>query len=115
MGVVGVGWNGGIMSKLEETFDLHIRAAKLPEPIREYRFAPPRRWRADFAWPAHKLLVECEGGVWTGGRHTTGAGYTKDAEKYNAATLLGYRVLRFTASMVRDGTALAQVEEALKG
>ena len=70
---------------------------------REYRFAPPRKWRFDFAWKADKVAVELEGGTWSGGRHTRGAGFEDDCEKYNEATRLGWRVLRFTSSMlVRD-------------
>jgi very-short-patch-repair endonuclease len=45
---------------------LHIRAVGLPEPKREYRFYPKRMWRADFAWPNEKLLVEYEGGIFLG-------------------------------------------------
>ena len=54
-------------SDLEATMALHIRANELPEPEREYRFAPPRRWRFDFAWPAAMLALEVEGGVWSTG------------------------------------------------
>ena len=66
--------------------------------VREYRFCPPRRWRFDCCWPNYNVAVELEGGVWTRGRHTRPAGYQKDIEKYNTATALGYRVLRFTAN-----------------
>lgn len=72
----------------------------LPEPIPEYRFHPLRKWRADYCWPLHMLLVEIDGGVWTGGRHTRGAGFIKDMEKLNAAALLGYRVLRYTPQQI---------------
>jgi very-short-patch-repair endonuclease len=102
-------------SKLEALFAAHLRVTGLAAPIREYRFHPKRRWRTDFAWPAEKLLVEIEGGHWSGGRHTRGAGYEKDMEKYNAAVLLGYRVLRFTGRMVREGIALEQTRLALEG
>ena len=67
---------------------------------REYQFAPPRKWRFDFAWEADKVAVELEGGAWSGGRHTRGAGFEDDCEKYNEATRLGWRVLRFTGSML---------------
>lgn len=100
---------------LEIAYLQQITASGLSPPVREYPFASPRRWRADFAWPDCRLLVEIEGGTWSGGRHTRGAGYAKDAEKYNAAALLGWRVLRFTGEMVRDGTALAVTEQALAG
>ena len=93
-------------SKLEETFALHIRASKLIEPVREYAFAKPRRWRFDFAWPDQKLAVEVEGGVWANGRHTRGSGFVADTEKYNTAALLGWKVLRFHGGAINDGTAI---------
>jgi very-short-patch-repair endonuclease len=97
----------------EAEFALHCRANKL-SPIPEYQFAPPRRWRADFAFPDAMLLVEIEGGVWTNGRHNRGSGFTADCEKYNAAAMLGYFVLRFTPDMVKKGEAIAQVIEFIK-
>jgi very-short-patch-repair endonuclease len=100
-------------SRLEETLALHLKASGLPEPVREFRFHPPRRWRFDFCWPDQRLAVEAEGGVYSGGRHVRGAGFEKDAEKYNAATIDGWRVLRFTGAMIKSGEALAQIEQAL--
>ncbi len=64
----------------------------------EFRFHPTRKWSADFAIPSARLLIEIEGGAWIGGRHTSGAGFVGDMEKYNAATCLGYRILRFQPS-----------------
>lgn len=81
-------------------------AAALPLPVPDYRFAPPRRWRFDYAWPALRLALEIEGGIWTDGRHVRGRGYERDCEKYNAAALAGWRVLRVTPRMMRDGRAL---------
>lgn len=101
------------MSDLEELLFQHIKLVGLPLPEREYRFAPPRRFRADFAYPERKLLIEVEGGVWTRGRHTRGAGYTSDAEKYNLATVKGWRVLRFTGDMIKDGSAIDTIEKVL--
>ncbi|MBU9316557.1 endonuclease domain-containing protein [Burkholderia multivorans] len=102
------------MSRLEELFALHARAAKLPEPVREHRFHPVRRFRFDFAWPHAKVAVEIEGGVWTGGRHTRGDGFESDAHKYNLAALDGWRVFRFTGAMVKSGAAISTVIQALK-
>lgn len=83
---------------------LELFGADIETPIAEHRFAPPRRWRFDRCWikPSQMLAVEIEGGVWTGGRHTRGKGYTADVEKYNAAVLAGWRVLRFTSNMLED-------------
>lgn len=101
-------------SHLEETLALHIRAAGLPPPVREYRFHPVRKWRLDFCWPEdHRLAVEVEGGIWTQGRHTHPAGYMADVEKYNTLTLMGWRLIRVTGDMIRKGEALKLIERAL--
>jgi very-short-patch-repair endonuclease len=101
------------LSQLEETLLHQMQLVGLPTPEREYRFSPPRRYRADFAYPERKLLIEVEGGVWTRGRHTRGAGYTSDAEKYNLATVKGWRVLRFTGDMIKNGSAIDTIEKVL--
>lgn len=83
---------------------------------REYRFDPVRRWRIDLAFVTEKLAVEYEGGTWTGSsRHTIGAGYRADCDKYNELSLAGWRLLRITADMVRDISALRLIERALGG
>lgn len=85
-----------------------------PAPEREYRFAPPRRWRADFAFVEARVLVECEGGGWTGGRHTRGSGFEADLEKYATAQTLGWTVVRVSQRMITSGLALTAIEAALK-
>ncbi|MBJ8443818.1 hypothetical protein [Acinetobacter bereziniae] len=76
----------------------------------EYKFYPKRKWRADFHIVGKKILVEVEGGVWSNGRHTRGKGYIGDMEKYNAAVLMGYQVLRFSTEQVKSGLAVQQIE-----
>lgn len=66
------------------------------ECVKEYKFHPKRRWRFDYAIPEHKIALEVEGGVWTGGRHIRAQGFLGDMEKYNTATLMGWRVFRTT-------------------
>lgn len=97
----------------EEELQHQIRITGLPDPEREFRFAKPRRYRADFAWPAQKILAEVEGGIYTGGRHTRGKGYEEDCRKYNLAVELGWRVLRFTPKDIQDGRAIATLETLL--
>lgn len=84
-----------------------------PEP--GYRFHPERQWEFDFAWIDLKVAVEIEGGTHAGGRHVRGAGYAKDCEKYNAAGLLGWTVLRYTSDMMRNDPQrmVDEVKEAL--
>ena len=101
-------------SKLENHFLGEIIAEGLPDPEREHRFSPPRRWRFDFAWPALKIAAELEGGTFTEkSRHTTGIGFRRDCEKYNSATLQGWRVFRFDCTMVNDGEAIKTIRTAV--
>lgn len=74
--------------------------------VEEYAFAPPRRWRMDFAWPDCGVAVEIEGAVWTRGRHTRGAGFVRDVEKYNTAASLGWTVLRLTNRELDSGDGI---------
>lgn len=93
---------------------LHIRVSRLPEPVREHRFHSSRLWRFDFAWPDHRLALEVEGGTASGhSRHSSGAGFERDCEKYNEAALLGWHVLRVTGQMVKDCRALSMLQRAL--
>lgn len=102
-----------MVSEAERSIAWTMRIAGLPEPEVEFLFAKPRRWRFDFAWPDKKAALEVEGGSWVGGRHTSGAGFEADAEKYNEAALRGWRVYRVTPNMIKDGRALALMEKAL--
>lgn len=96
----------------ETMFSLHCLANKLnPEP--EYRFHPDRKWRFDFAFIEQKLAVEIEGGAWSNGRHTRGAGFIGDMEKYNEAVVLGWKILRFTPEAVKSGRAIEIVKMVL--
>lgn len=101
------------LSKGECAFELHCRAEKL-HPLREYHFHPTRKFRFDFAFIAEKIGVEIEGGTWMAGRHSRGKGFEDDCRKYAEATLLGWRVLRFSTGMVISGEAINYVLEALK-
>lgn len=105
----------------EDELAAQIRLAGLPEPERQFRFAPPRKFASDLAYPhlppGRRFLVEIEGGTWapTPGRHNHPVGFGRDLEKYNLAALLGYRLLRFTPDQVESGVALKTIEAALLG
>jgi hypothetical protein len=69
-------------------------------PRDEYAFDPDRRWRFDLAWPEYKVALEIDGGVYTLGRHTRGAGYEADCRKMNAAAASGWTVFHATPQML---------------
>lgn len=82
--------------KRNRVFDAVLRDANLPLPDVEYRFHATRRWRFDYAWPDARVALEVEGGAFSRGRHTRGAGFVADIEKYNAAVVDGWRLVRTT-------------------
>ena len=107
--------------------ELQLRAAQLPLPEREYRFAPPRRWKFDACWPTAMLALELEGLVfpeqprWNepaehrlSGRHVSVTGFLNDVEKYGEAFALGYSLLRCTHRDIETGRALLWLERRLR-
>lgn len=107
--------NRRVGSNLEELLYLGLVAHGLHHGcVREYVYAPPRRLRADFAWPAQRLLVEVQGGIYLRrSGHSGGTGITRDIDRGNAATLAGWRVLRFGPPHIRSGEALTVIRAAL--
>lgn len=73
--------------------------------VSEFKFHETRQWRFDIAIPSLKIAIEYEGIMSRKSRHTTVTGYTKDCEKYNAATIAGWRVLRYNAINYRSAGA----------
>lgn len=97
-----------VIDNLYAQLALHPRTAHL-HVEQEYRFHKVRRWRIDYYLPAYRLAIEIEGGAWTRGRHTRGKGFIGDMEKYNALTLDGIALLRYTPSQVADGSAINEI------
>lgn len=95
--------------KLEE------QGVRLPDEL-EYQFALSigRRYRAD-AFYRPDLLVEVDGGTFAPGpgRHNTGSGFEEDCRKLSTAAALGYRVVRVTGAMIRNGDAIKLIRDAL--
>lgn len=86
-----------------KSFEIACLAVGIESLMRpEFQFHPSRRWRFDYYFEkdGQKIAVEVEGGAWTGGRHTSGAGFIGDMEKYNTAASMGITVIRFTPSQI---------------
>lgn len=103
-----------VQSEGEVTLARDLRALKINFE-QEYKFHPERKWRADFFITGTNILIEVEGGIWSGGRHTRGKGFIADMEKYNAAAILGFKVLRFDTQQVKSGLAIKQIENLVRG
>jgi len=94
-------------SGLEELLLATIRRAGLPEPIAQH---PVLGYRADFAWPHARLVVEADGRS-----HTTRSGIAHDARRDVALQNAGWRVLRFPKHEILGDPAYvaAAIERAL--
>ncbi|WP_151867459.1 hypothetical protein [Acinetobacter soli] len=103
-----------VQSEGEVTLGRDLRALKINFE-QEYKFHPDRKWRADFFITGTNILIEVEGGIWSGGRHTRGKGFIADMEKYNAAAVMGFKVLRFDTQQVKSGLAIKQIENLVRG
>ena len=101
----------------EKLLDNHVEVMGLPTAEAEFRFAKGvgRAWRFDRAWPSVKLAAEVEGMLYGPkvGRHQRAAGFAADCEKYNAAAMLGWTVLRFTPQLIISGYAVRTLKAAL--
>lgn len=107
----------GLVSRASLPLDRQCQLAGLPMPTPEFRFHPTRRWQFDWAFHAERLAIEIEGAAFKsgGGRHTRGAGFRKDLEKYAEAAILGWRIVRVLPEDIGNGKALGWIERALKG
>jgi very-short-patch-repair endonuclease len=101
--------------KLTDVFTTICKTDLRVECVKEFKFHPVRKWRFDYAIPEHKIALEVEGGVWTGGRHTSSVGFMKDMEKYNTATLMGWRVFRTTPDELYRLKTINLLKTAISG
>jgi len=97
-------------SNLEQKFELLWKACNGPILEKEFNFCPLRKWRADYFHRPTHTLIEVEGGMWTGGRHQRGLGFSADAIKYNVASYMGFRLFRLPASLLK----IEYVEDLVK-
>ena len=117
---------GSVTPGAEIAPDPSIPASLPPGAVAEHKFAAGRNWAFDFAWPDKLVALEIEGGIYGRGKkcpmcgrravagHTSIERLLKDMEKYNAASILGWRLIRATPGQLSDGTAAAAVARAIR-
>jgi very-short-patch-repair endonuclease len=109
-----------VNSTLEQTF-VHYLSFLAPDlkagMVEQYRIAPGRRFKWDFAWVEKKVAIELHGGLWSYGAHSRPVGVQRDMTKANIATLAGWRVLYFSTDDLEDDpeSVIAQVRALLEG
>jgi len=99
-------------STLEGKVWLLLSQSRLPWPARQH-WVPSAggRYRLDFAWPEHKLGLECDG--WEA--HGTRTAFGKDRERLSEMVAMGWRVLLVTwdVGTRQPGRVVRWVEMAL--
>lgn len=101
--------------QIKDVFTTICKTDLKVECVKEHRFHPKRKWRFDYAIPEYKIALEVEGGVWTGGRHIRAQGFLGDMEKYNTATLMGWRVFRTTPDDLYKMATINLLRQAING
>jgi len=92
-------------SELERRLLPALKAAGLPEPVTNHRFG---RYRPDFYWPHHRLMVETDG--WKGHGHRMA--FESDRARDADLQAQGFAVLRFTWRQVMEQALLVTVRIA---
>lgn len=67
-----------------------------------------RKWESDFIIEKYMIAIEYEGGVVSGKGHASRKRFLEDVEKYNAYSIYGYSLLRFTYDDLKAPTILAK-------
>ena len=60
------------------------------------------------------VALEVEGGAYTNGRHTRGAGFVADMTKYNEATANGWLVLRCVPKDLQSLDTIHIIQRAIR-
>lgn len=97
-----------------KVFRAWCKAKGLPRPDAELTIIPGRRFRHDFGWPAYRVVIEVQGGVWSGGAHGRGVGITRDQEKLNLTTVAGWRTLQLQPKHLMTDTVAGWLRELLQ-
>lgn len=86
-----------------KTFEIFLNASGIKFK-KEHGFSNSKKWRFDYLIlpEEDKIAIEIEGGEFIRGRHQRPGGFKEDCYKYNCATSVGWRVLRYTYSMLDE-------------
>lgn len=99
---------GLTLSEAERILRRLLRQAGLPQPITNH---PIGRYRADFAWPDHGLVVEYDGFS----THAHRKAFHHDRRRNAEVTAKGWSVMQVTAAQLRNEplAVIARIAEAL--
>lgn len=93
-----------IFQNLWDAWGCRFGGDDIPSPERQWFPVPHRQYRADFAWPAALVAVECDGGTWEKKKsgHKTGTGIRAGYERTFECQREGFIVIRLTTDQLRN-------------
>jgi very-short-patch-repair endonuclease len=93
-----------------------LRRAKIKGWKRQYSYVPGRKFKADFAFPLQKLIVEVDGGVYSRRAHGSIGGIIADMKRSNFAAMNGWRLMRFRPDEItkQPDSVIEQITIALE-
>lgn len=82
----------------------------------ERKFQPihTKNWRFDFHILKLRLLIEIEGGSWSGGRSGKLANKAWSVDRYDQTEELGYKIERFHPDQILSGYVINWIQEQLE-
>lgn len=105
------------MSKLETYLALQLQSSGIASKYEvhcQYSPIEDRRYRVDFAIPAKRLLIECNGGQWVNGRHNRASSLDAEYCRHNLLVAHSWKVLYFTMAQIKSGEAITAIEKCLE-
>lgn len=104
----------------EDRFGIQLLQFLLPPFVHHFRFPqalhPDNKrkvWIADYCCVEFKLMVEIDGGVFSGGAHGHPVDITRNMMKQNDAALLGFFTLRYATNWVKNKHAIEHLQRVL--
>lgn len=98
--------------KNEPLFFELLAIAGMPKPEKEVKMIDKRRYRIDYAWPAIKLGIEIQGGVFTRGAHGSIYGILAGYKKANDACEHGWSIMYYLPSEMLTTETINQIKRA---
>ncbi|MCK4086123.1 hypothetical protein HCY58_03465 [Acinetobacter radioresistens] len=81
---------------------------------RKFQFKNTKHWRFDFHIVKLRLLIEIEGGPWSGGRRGKLANKAWSIDRYDHAEELGYTFERFHPDSILSGYVINWIKKELE-
>lgn len=95
---------------MDKTLLRLIDELNLPSPQKEYKPGTVRKYKLDYAWPDIKVGIELNGGIFMKkGGHNSISGLLRDYERMNYLQILGWLIIQFDPSMMRNDLYVKEV------